>query len=131
MKAFSSHSFVLNCRRRDQIANFGEKNSQIHLIIIKERPNNITYEKKSFHLSNGLKRIDIKNLFSWLVLFIEFMGPAKCTVVGCYISTKKLKKWCFKKNLRLYLLPTLETFWISKYFKKRGDKRKLDRTVKK
>lgn len=28
-----------------------------------------------------------------MVLFIEFTGPAKCAVVGWYISTKKLKHW--------------------------------------
>ena len=53
--------------------------------------------KKSFPLSQELaskiyfheSRIGIKNLFSRLVLFIEFMGP--CTVVG-YVSTKKFKR---------------------------------------
>ena len=52
----------------------------------------MTYDK-----GFGLSKWCIKNwhqkLISWLVLFIEFMGPANCAVVACCISAKKLQKW--------------------------------------
>ena len=67
------------------------------------------------------------------------MGPANCAVVGCYNSTKKLKKWresnceihgVLRKDCICVLQPTLSTFWIFKCFKKWRGKRKVDRAVK-
>ena len=49
--------------------------------------------KISFRLSKSYIKYWYQSLFSWLVIFINVMGLANGAVVGCYSSTKKLKKW--------------------------------------